>query len=200
LSGAVAIGYTSGSAIDLTIRLGAPQLEPLSVPSSPILTSGAAAARVSDSLKVTGANFNFWGASGNSSVIEYALGLRLGAANSARFSTDGALANTLEFVTGGASNQGGDWVVNEAGVATATVPSATTAVAAARHKCGVALASANDAYGVADYFGPPATDTGYNAPAPNQLEFLPTHQGPLFEFMHWNSRVPNYVVKELTRL
>lgn len=47
---ALLVGYTSGAAIDVTLRIAAPQLERGAGATAPILTSGAAASRVADTL------------------------------------------------------------------------------------------------------------------------------------------------------
>ena len=67
------IGFyvTALAAVDLTIRIGAPQLEQFSRATSPMLTFGSAFTRFADQLQVTGAAFSaLWSQSGATLVIE----------------------------------------------------------------------------------------------------------------------------------
>ena len=52
--------YASGVAIDITFRIGLPQLEQGAFATSPILTSTTAATRSADLASITGSNFSCW--------------------------------------------------------------------------------------------------------------------------------------------
>lgn len=52
--------WMSGGAIDITLRIGLPQLELGAFATSPILTSGTAATRAADVASMTGTNFSSW--------------------------------------------------------------------------------------------------------------------------------------------
>ena len=54
------ISATAGAAVDITIRIGLPQLEQGAFTTSPILTSTATATRAADVASVTGTNFSSW--------------------------------------------------------------------------------------------------------------------------------------------
>jgi hypothetical protein len=56
----IAITYTNGNPIDLTLRIGLPQLEQGAFATSPILTTTATATRAADVAVMTGANFSNW--------------------------------------------------------------------------------------------------------------------------------------------
>lgn len=51
---------TNSTAIDITLRIGLPQLEQGAFATSPILTSGATVTRSTDVASITGANFSSW--------------------------------------------------------------------------------------------------------------------------------------------
>ena len=68
--GAVLFECVSGVAIDITLRIGLPQLELGSFATSPILTTAAAATRLADVASITGANFSsFWNATEGTVVV-----------------------------------------------------------------------------------------------------------------------------------
>jgi hypothetical protein len=56
----IRIGYTVGSAIDITLRIGLPQLELGAFATSVIPTTTAAATRNADAASMTGTNFSSW--------------------------------------------------------------------------------------------------------------------------------------------
>lgn len=68
----LAINYIAG-AVDITVRVGVPQLElvpdALSAASTPILTSGAALTRSEDFMPITGANFSSWFKAGGGTFV-----------------------------------------------------------------------------------------------------------------------------------
>jgi hypothetical protein len=66
---AVGLAVTSGAAIDITLRIGLPQLELGAFATSAIPTSGAAATRAADVAVMTGANFSDWYNAGQGTVF-----------------------------------------------------------------------------------------------------------------------------------
>jgi hypothetical protein len=56
----IRIGYVVGTPIDITLRIGLPQLELGAFATSPILTTTAAATRAADVAVMQGANFSNW--------------------------------------------------------------------------------------------------------------------------------------------
>jgi hypothetical protein len=63
--------WASGVAVDITLRIGLPQLELGAFATSPILTSGAAATRLADSASITGTNFSsIWNAVEGTVVVQ----------------------------------------------------------------------------------------------------------------------------------
>ncbi|CAB4141119.1 hypothetical protein UFOVP412_15 [uncultured Caudovirales phage] len=67
----VVVSYSSGAAIDITLRIGLPQLEQGAFATSVIKTTAAAATRLADSASITGANFTgFWNATEGTIVAD----------------------------------------------------------------------------------------------------------------------------------
>ena len=60
LSGGISVTVTNGAAIDITLRIGLPQLEQGAFATSPIPTTTAAATRAADVATMIGANFSNW--------------------------------------------------------------------------------------------------------------------------------------------
>jgi hypothetical protein len=56
----IGVTVTAGNAMDLTLRLGLPQIEPGAFATSPIQTASGPATRAADLASVTGANFSAW--------------------------------------------------------------------------------------------------------------------------------------------
>jgi hypothetical protein len=56
----IAISYSNGAVIDITIRIGLPQLEQGAFATSPIPTTTATATRAADVVSITGAAFSSW--------------------------------------------------------------------------------------------------------------------------------------------
>ncbi len=54
------IRTAASGAVNFTLRIGLPQLEPIAIATSPIKTSGSAATRLADSASMTGTNFSAW--------------------------------------------------------------------------------------------------------------------------------------------
>jgi hypothetical protein len=70
----IGIPFTSGAAVDITLRIGLPQLELGAFATSPILTTGAAATRLADVATITGTNFSsFWNASEGTIVAKFSV-------------------------------------------------------------------------------------------------------------------------------
>jgi hypothetical protein len=65
------IRFVTSAALDVTLRIGLPQLELGAFATSPILTSGAAATRLADSASITGTNFSsIWNQSEGCIVVK----------------------------------------------------------------------------------------------------------------------------------
>lgn len=60
VNGNIGITYTNGAAIDITLRIGMPQLEQGAFATSVIPTTGTAATRAADVASITGTNFSSW--------------------------------------------------------------------------------------------------------------------------------------------
>ena len=94
----ILVGYTSGNAIDITLRIAAPQLELGSFATSPILTYGAAATRAVDTLVVP--NNNWIGQTAASIAVDY---VNYTTATGSLISTDDGSTNNrvITFTNGG---------------------------------------------------------------------------------------------------
>ena len=134
------VNYTSGQAIDFTIRIGAPQLEQYGRATSPILTFGTEATRAVDSLTLNGAAFSaLWNAGGMTVVVEaFVPPIATGPAQYAIAATDGTANNRtlLAFFVSGTTSLAARHTV--AGVATNPADLGTLS-AGASFKCAMSV-------------------------------------------------------------
>jgi hypothetical protein len=89
----------NGAAIDITLRIGLPQLEQGAFATSPILTTTAAATRAADVAVMTGANFSNWYNAANGTLFAEASSAPGGgsAVRRAFVVDDGSTANRMTF-------------------------------------------------------------------------------------------------------
>jgi hypothetical protein len=81
----IVLSYASGVAIDITLRIGLPQLEQGAFATSPILTSTAAVTRNADVASITGSAFSGWYRQDEGTVFTSAIGVNNISAATRRF-------------------------------------------------------------------------------------------------------------------
>jgi hypothetical protein len=195
----IAFSYASGAAIDITFRIGLPQLEQGAFATSVIPTTTAAATRNADVASITGSAFSSWYRQDEGTM--FAFSSSYGATNSSRriaFASDGTTANRFGLLYNNSNNP--QIVVASAGTLTA-IPSvaltgATYAIAAAYKLDDYAISAAGSA---------PSTDTSGALPVSinqlsigNQLngEFL---NGTIKRLTYWPQRLPNSTLQAITQ-
>ena len=109
----------SGVAIDITLRIGLPQLELGAKESSVIPTSGAAATRAADIAPCTGTNFSSWYRADEGTIFVDGTAASVSAFMMFATLSDGTAGNEIRLSTQSAGNNPG-LIVNAGGVTQAT--------------------------------------------------------------------------------
>jgi hypothetical protein len=200
------IEAASGAAIDITLRIGLPQLELGAFATSPILTTGAAATRLADVASITGTNFSsFYNQSEGTIVVS---GRLVGGTNSTFprvVALAGSNANTDDMGipwnvgTGSGALRG---TITAGG--TTTMDQAVGAVKSAGSFFNAALAyKANDSNAAVDGTAG-TTDTSVTLPTVTQLliggsaRFQPQSNQHLQSLTYYAKRLPNQTLQSLT--
>jgi hypothetical protein len=193
--------FSSLSTIDITLRIGLPQLELGAFATSPILTSGAAATRLADVASMTGTNFSSWyNQTEGTFVAKWRLGSDLTSA-SVWQTSDGTTGNVqrLRYATGGTSNDAATIV---GGVVQATLSSTAQQTLNTNYSTAVAykmddFARANDgAAATTDLAGTlPSVDRLGIGMRPDATEQL---NGHIQSLVVYNKRLPNSTLVTLT--
>jgi hypothetical protein len=117
----VLFSHTTGNSVDITLRIGLPQLELGAFATSPILTTTAAATRAADVAVMTGANFSNWYNQTEGTLFaEYQV--TAGTNQRAFTVSDGTLSNVMNILVTNASGNGSSFAVTTAGSLVASVP------------------------------------------------------------------------------
>lgn len=200
--------FASGAAIDITLRVGLPQLEKGDVPTSPIKTSGAVATRTADSIDLSGPAF--------ASVFDAANGgsvLAVGTMSPGVIpNTDRYLAAMYEaggsnsdrhvlYVTGAANNNVGLYS------ATANVVQASLYTALSGSAVRGAFAVAANDFATCCNGGSMATDSSGTLPpvakmtiGHSQTPGVAAFNGTISKVALWKSRLTNAQLQALTTL
>jgi hypothetical protein len=197
---------TNGAVVDITLRIGLPQLELGAFATSPILTSGAAATRLADSASITGTNFSSWYNQTEGTVVVQ--GRLVGGANS--------VFPRLVAFAGSNTNTDDSGIVWNAGTGsgalrgTITASGSTTmdqAVGASKSagssfKAALAY-KANDSNAAVDGTAG-TTDTSVTLPTVTQLllggpaRFQPQANEHIQTLTYYRRRLPNQTLQTLT--
>lgn len=97
----ISLGFTAGVPIDITLRIGLPQLEQGATASSPILTFGAAVTRSADSLSVTNLAATGFNATEGTIYCDYQNAAEQSAFRYPIFINDGTTSNFVGINAGG---------------------------------------------------------------------------------------------------
>jgi hypothetical protein len=190
---------SSGAAIDITLRIGLPQLEQGAFATSVIPTSGAAATRAADVATITGTNFSSWYRQDEGTVFADVTVLSTTKNNQTISIDDGTSANRIELrLVGGATNIRHDMVaggvVQHNGVI--AVGSGLRRVAALGYKSAdTRLQSGSTGQ----------TFLGPTVPAANQIRLNYASfsngelNGTIRRLVYWGQRLPNNVLQAITQ-
>jgi hypothetical protein len=192
--------YASGVAIDITLRIGLPQLEQGAFATSPILTSTAAVTRSADVASITGSNFSSWfNASENTMFAE-------GSSVGTQFPTfaeisDGTSANRLHYAY--ITSTLGGFIARSGG---STVAEIYPSVSTANRKAAFA-ASVNN-FAVSFNGAVPALDTNGAMPiSPSRMEIgnilnagaTNNLNGTIRRLTFWGQRLANSTLQSITQ-
>jgi hypothetical protein len=193
------LGFASGAAIDITLRIGLPQLEQGAFATSVIPTTTAAATRTADVASISGTNFSSWYRQDEGTV--FALSSPNQVANSPVLIDLNDTTTTNRSSLGVTTGRNGQMFFTTAGVsqgATSTAnvltlnASASFALAYKSDDCAICLAGAS-----------PASDATVSLPTVTSLfiGFRPTSQhlnGPISRLAYWPQRLQNNVLQSIT--
>ena len=199
------INANSGAVIDITLRIGLPQLEQGAFASSVIPTTTAAATRNADVAQITGTNFSSWYRQDEGTVYAEAQLTRQNATPGASvygIQTTGTSAEAIQLFYRGGGSTGAD--INDGGVAQAGFSpygSAVPANSITKQALGFRLNDANAAGG--GVIG--ATDTSCTMPSPD-LMFIGFStaannylNGYIRRLAFWPQRLSNATLQSLSQ-
>jgi hypothetical protein len=197
----VRLYYTNGLAIDITLRIGMPQLEQGAFATSVIPTSGTTVTRSADVASITGSNFSSWYRQDEGTL--FAEGSSSEAVPSGTFPqlvsiSDGTTSN--EIRNGYASATSGGLTVTVAGATQANLSVSTTAI---RRK--ITSTYKLDDFAVTINGSAVGTDTSGTIPTVDQIRFgaRPTGGNPfnghIRQLAYWPQRLPNSILQTLTK-
>ena len=203
VQGGIIVSVASDAAIDITLRIGLPQLEQGAFATSPILTSTAAATRSADVASITGTAFSGWYRQDEGTVFCDALGLGAGVPISdfqslATFS-DGTNATRIEL--GYLSASSAYWNLRSAGLSSVEISptvSAARRLLAASYSSALAEISVNGAAAL--------SDSSVTVPLVNKLDIGGANGAAIKEFnghirrlTFFPQRLPNSTLQALTQ-
>ena len=195
--------YTSGQAIDLTLRIAAPQLEQGAFATSYIPTTTAAATRAADSAVVTPIS-SFFNASEGTLLCDFTTGADLISMRGASVDNGSNNQNVLNILGATSGGVGNSFEVREANSGVASLPSFTTVVANTNYRIAGAYASGN--YGASLNGGTAATSTATALPTGlthlnigssdgGQGAYL---NGHIRKVAYWPKRLTNTLLQQIT--
>lgn len=186
------IAYSSSGAVDITLRIGMPQLELGAFATSVISTSTVAVTRAADIASITGANFtSFWNATQGTLVVGAAISSANLVSKDAYSVSDGGSTNRI--VT--RMQNGAGQIVSVVRSGATTVATLTSTVAGSTTSRKVATAYALDNYAISVAGETPVTDTSGALPvALTQMNIGSLEDGS--EYLNgWISSLSYYPVR-----
>lgn len=199
----VSINYASGVAVDITLRIGLPQLEQGAFATSPILTTTAAATRLADVATITGASFSSWYNAVEGTMVASADSFATGASVISGVASfdDGTSSERIQIRrTDATSNL--TCVVVDGGVVQANVTtSATTWPISTSKKEALAYKQNDFACALSGVLG--TTDTGGTLPTVDRMvigggQAILGLNGHIQSLTYYNKRLSNATLQALT--
>lgn len=194
----VRIGYTNGLPIDITLRIGLPQMELGAFATSVIPTSGTTVTRGADVASMTGANFSSWYNQSAGSMLAIVTPRSVsGTSSIVRF--DDTTANEVISVRGNTSNP--ELYIVDGGVVQAQIDAGTLAANTLTNL--VAAWQLNDA-AISQNGQSCETDSSLTLPTPTQLRIGSDGtnylNGWISRLVYYPKRLPNNLLQYLSRL
>jgi hypothetical protein len=194
----------NGNTVDITLRIGLPQLEQGAFATSPILTSTATATRAADVASITGSNFSSWYNQTEGTVFAETQLQSIAARTVAGFDINDNSTNNRIIFRALTSSIADQTVIRSASSTVFSAANVSPAPTTASRKSAVGY-KVNDfvftAIGSAGYTG----TTGAVPVSVNQMligyEQGPTGQlgGTIKRLVYWGQRLPNNVLQAITQ-
>ena len=195
---------TNGAAINITLRIGLPQLEQGAFATSVIPTTSATVTRAADVASVTGSNFSSWYNQTEGTV--FADWVKIGASNFQAMATvsDGTTNNVISLGHGsGAPTNNARFDVNVSGSTQASLTLITGSIVGTRYLNAGAY-KAND-FAAASNGGTPLTDATGTIPTTSQLVIGANgaanggfFNGTIKRLTYWPVRLANLTLQSIT--
>ncbi len=202
----ITLNIDASATIDVTIRIGWPQMELGAIATSPIRTTGGAVTRAADNISLTGTNFSSWYTGiGHTLYGEAVLDLGATADYPGIFAVDNGTASesALVYITNSTDRISGE--VYAGGVAQNS--SSTGVSAITRAVCKGAIAYATNDVAISGNGAAPVLDTvatmpsGVNTARPGQVRGGGNHaNGYIRRVAHFPSRLTDHALSLLTSL
>lgn len=196
------ININSGVAIDITLRIGLPQLEQGAFATSVIPTTTAAATRSADVASITGTNFSSWYNQTQGTLYAKSAGITTRAFSGASFGIaslndgTGNNENRLRYRTAGSTGA----IVLVSNVL--QFDSSPTGVLTAPGAASLAVAYAASNFGSAGNGGTPTQGSSGTVPTVSQLQIGADSggylNGTISRLSFWPSRLPNSTLQAIT--
>lgn len=198
------LNFTNGAAVDITVRVGLPQLEKGSFATSAIPTSGAQATRAADVAVVTGTNFSSWYNQSEGTIYAEVSDFNSVTTTTGRFievANSATSGNDRMVIGKQGSAQQSRFVVLSSGVAQSDIYVAISSPAkmAGAYKLNSFNQATNGTLGIEDTSG--VLPSGVNAMylGADYLGAAGTYlNGHIKSFKYWNTRLTNAQLQKVT--
>jgi hypothetical protein len=195
----IGINFSSGVAIDITLRIGLPQLELGAFATSPILTTSAAATRLADVASITGTNFSsFWNAVEGTIVAKFSVAAD--ATSKAIVTVSDATANERLIINTNSARAGTSFRVVDGGVEQCDI-SRVTAYSAGQ-QLNVAVAYKVNDFAISFNGSAVGTDASGTIPTVTQMNIGGSFSGVpanvhIQSIADYSKRLPNATLQSL---
>jgi len=199
---AVSVNVAAAGAIDITLRIGLPQLEQGAFATSVIPTSTAAATRSADVASITGANFSSWYRQDEGTVFADVVSAPSNTIAQLAADISDALGNERIFIRRTGSGLIGVAVI-DGGVTQADVSAGPVISGSARYATAVSYRLNSINLATNGQIG--TEDTTATIPTPDRMfigqNFASTQQanGTIRRLVYWGQRLPNNVLQAITQ-
>jgi len=189
-------------AIDITLRIGLPQLELGAFATSPILTTTAAATRLADVASITGTAFSSFWDQVEGTIVTKAIGVNNVAGSTRRFIEVNDGTSTERYVLGYAATNTNRFLVTDGGVTVADPTTSSTAGQqvrmAAAYKVDDIIQATNGTLSAGDTSATLPTVTAINIGADIGAAAATCLNGHLQSLTYYNRRLPDSTIQALT--